>query len=67
MIWGNEEMKGEEKIFKLNYLELEPDGNNITDPLLIRYSDFLNQKFKPKTSDEIPDEEQLNQENKELK
>lgn len=69
MLWGNEEMKGEEKIFKLVHLDLEPDAANITDSTLIRYSDFLNEKYQLKKQSEAHEGEDdlLEQENKEIR
>jgi len=67
MLWGNEEMKNDEKIFKFNYPDLEYDKNTITDTQLISYADFLNNKYKLRTKEEQPDEEALELENKEIK
>lgn len=66
-LWGNEEMKNDEKMFKFNYPELEYDKNNITDTQLINYADFLNNKYKLKTKEEQPNEEALELENKEIR
>ncbi len=66
MLWGKVEMKNEEKVFKLTLLELEPDKNNITDPELINYTRFLNEKFILKTEEEEPEQEIRENENKEI-
>lgn len=45
-IWGVEEVKDEEKIFKKTHTELEFDKTNIPDnENLINYLDFLNKKY----------------------
>jgi len=65
-MWGVEEIKADTKIFKLIHLELEPDKNNLLEPNLVNFHDFLLQKHKLKGEDEEPDSEKRETDNKEI-
>jgi hypothetical protein len=66
LIWGKPEVKGAETIFKLGHPELEFDRNNLPDPELISYKEFLDEQYKLRTTEEEPEEEARNTYNNEI-
>lgn len=67
MLWGRiEEDKNNEPQFKIYHTELEFDYNNLPEKDMINYYEFLNTKFKHKTSLEIPEDDYRTAMNQEL-
>lgn len=55
-MWGKLETKKNEEMFKLTHLELEPNRENLEDPSLLNFYEYINQIYKEKTEDELPEE-----------
>jgi hypothetical protein len=67
-MWGKVDYKNQEPIFKVVHPELEYEKKNLPeyDTELINYIEFLDFKFKLKTPEDVPNEEDRNMFNEDL-